>query len=359
MRTIGTNLDHIANRDTIAKVSDAMADVRGFVEMAHQRDFYERVFVSEKDSPEFVALRELLPAYYGTVEVAEGEAEAGANGLHPGQYLTLEDLTWGRQWPCIMDVKMGTRSYEADASAEKIAYEKSKFPLQEEVGFRIQGIKVFDPKQRGYVEFDKYFGRGITSADELAPAFRNYFPSEDTPKTIKLLKAAADYRSELERLLHEYEPGNEASAAQLLETYAGMEHELVECYRHYYAGKGSFRVALDDKQEAGSPRVSSPGPLHLPTSAIGTYLQAKLQSRRGGAARNAKLEDVRGPTAAVSTDSPTRRRPAAVVPRRRATSFTASLQHHEPGELSSSYEDDEDVLARRASTPTEYHRSSS
>ncbi|POM73043.1 Hypothetical protein PHPALM_10144 [Phytophthora palmivora] len=99
-----------------------------------------------------------------------------------------------------------------------------------------------------------------------------------------------NYRTELERLLHVYEPGNEASAAQLLETYAGMEHELVECYRHYYAGKGSFRVALDDNQEAGSPRVSSPGPLHLPTSAIGTYLQAKLQSKRG-TTHNTKLED--------------------------------------------------------------------
>jgi hypothetical protein len=43
-----------------------------------ERDFYECVFVSEKDSPQFVALRELLPGYYGTVEVTEG------GGLHPG-----------------------------------------------------------------------------------------------------------------------------------------------------------------------------------------------------------------------------------------------------------------------------------
>ncbi|KAL3660039.1 hypothetical protein V7S43_014963 [Phytophthora oleae] len=181
--------------------------------------------------------------------------------------------------------------------------------------------------------------------------------SQGSPTTGDNQRDADDYRAELERLLHVYEPGNEASAAQLLETYAGLEHELVECYRQYYAGKGSFRVALDDNQEAGSPRVSSPGPLHIPTSAIGTYLQAKLQSKRAGAARNAKLEDVRGPTAA---DSPSRRRPAAVAPRRRATSFTARLQH-EAGALSSSYEDEDEAttLARRASTPTEFSRSSS
>jgi hypothetical protein len=89
-----------------------------------------------------------------------------------------------------MDVKMGTRSYEEDASAEKIAYEKSKFPLQETAGFRIQGIKVFDPQQQRYVEF-RNFGRSITSMDELTLAFQCYFPSEDTAKTTKLLKAVS------------------------------------------------------------------------------------------------------------------------------------------------------------------------
>lgn len=129
---------------------------------------------------------------------------------------------------------------------------------------------------------------------------------------------AGNYRTKLERLLRVYEPGNESSATHLLETYAGMEHELVECYRLYYAGKKCFDVALNDSQEAtGSPRVSFPGLLHLPTSAMGTYLQAKLQSTRGGAARNAKIEDVRGPTAA---GSPGRRRLAVVVPRRRSFS---------------------------------------
>lgn len=88
---------------------------------------------------------------------------------------------------------MGTHSYEKDASVEKIAYEKSKFPLQETAGFRIQGIKVFDPQQQRYIEFDKNLGRSITSMDELAPAFQRYFPSDDTTKTIKLLEAVSCY----------------------------------------------------------------------------------------------------------------------------------------------------------------------
>ncbi|KAG2835136.1 hypothetical protein PC129_g4750 [Phytophthora cactorum] len=230
-----------------------MADMQGFTEMAHQvgghatsktslkahngrilkpfqskqrgereRDFYERVFVTEKDSTEFAVLRKFLPGYYGTIAVPEVEDDQEANGLHPGQYLVLEDLTWGRQWPCIMDVKMGARSYEDNASAEKIAYEKSKFPLQETVGFRIQGIKVFDPKKKNYVEFDKYFGRGITSVDQLAPAFRSYFPAKDTAKTMKLIEAFLRRLGQLQAWFDE-QLGTEFIASSFLFLYDGEE----------------------------------------------------------------------------------------------------------------------------------------
>lgn len=191
-----------------------------------ERDFYERVFVSEKDSPDFTALREFVPRYYGTVvvpEVEDGKEETLVNGLHPGKYLALEDLTWGRQWPCIMDVKMGTRSYEDNASAEKIAYEKSKFPLQETIGFRIQGFKVFDPKLRSYVEFDKHFGRSITSVEELAPAFRKYFP-EDAAKTAKLLEAFLRRLDQLKAWFDEQQ-GMEFIASSFLFLYDGEEND--------------------------------------------------------------------------------------------------------------------------------------
>ncbi|RLN98357.1 hypothetical protein BBJ28_00015037 [Nothophytophthora sp. Chile5] len=102
-----------------------------------------------------------------------------------------------------MDVKMGTRSFEDDASAEKIAYERQKFPLQETVGFRIQGIKVFNPKQRQYIEFDKHFGRGITSAEALASAFLNFFPPNDKTKTVALLQAFLSRLDEFQMWFHE------------------------------------------------------------------------------------------------------------------------------------------------------------
>lgn len=89
-----------------------------------------------------------------------------------------------------MDVKVGTVSYEADATPEKIAYEKQKFPLQETVGLRIQGIKVLDPATQQYEELDKHFGRQAGSLEELVTAFGRYFPlAADSVKSIALLRA--------------------------------------------------------------------------------------------------------------------------------------------------------------------------
>lgn len=102
----------------------------------------------------------------------------------------MDDLTWDRCWPSIMDVKVGTRSYEDSASVEKIAYEKHKFPLQERLGLRIQGVKVFAPATRAYVELDKHFGRQVQSPDALTPAFARYFSAfEDAHMRVALLKA--------------------------------------------------------------------------------------------------------------------------------------------------------------------------
>ncbi|KAI9994907.1 hypothetical protein PInf_011747 [Phytophthora infestans] len=213
-----------------------MAAVQGFTEMAHQvgghataktslkayngrilkpfqskqrgereREFYERVFATEKDSLEFAALSKFLPKYYGTVIVPEPEDGQETNGVHPGQYLILEDLT----------------SYEDNATSEKIAYEKSKFLLQETVGFRIQGIKVFNPKKKGYDEFDKHFGRGISSVGQLAPAFRSYFPAEDA-KTIKLLEAFLRRLGQLKAWFDE-QRGTEFIASSFLFLYDGEE----------------------------------------------------------------------------------------------------------------------------------------
>ncbi len=42
-------------------------------------------------------------------------------------YLVLEDLTQGMRRPCVMDIKIGARTYGPDASPAKVRQEDSKY----------------------------------------------------------------------------------------------------------------------------------------------------------------------------------------------------------------------------------------
>lgn len=73
-------------------------------------------------------------------------------------------------------------------------------------------------------------------------------------------RLASSYRIEIEHPLRLYDPVHEATAAQLLDKYAGMELERVMSYRHFNTGKNSFCVAVGDNLEAaGLPRVPFQG----------------------------------------------------------------------------------------------------
>lgn len=57
-------------------------------------------------------------------------------------YLKLEDVTRHFVKPCIMDVKLGQRSYDPYASQEKREQQIRKYPLMEEIGFLVLGMRV-------------------------------------------------------------------------------------------------------------------------------------------------------------------------------------------------------------------------
>jgi 1D-myo-inositol-tetrakisphosphate 5-kinase/inositol-polyphosphate multikinase len=65
-------------------------------------------------------------------------------------YLKLEDVTRRFQKPCIMDVKIGQKSYDPYASYEKRDQQIKKYPLMEEIGFLVLGMRVSLPIQPPY-----------------------------------------------------------------------------------------------------------------------------------------------------------------------------------------------------------------
>jgi hypothetical protein len=130
-------------------------------------------------------LQNYTALYYGVVQLnyipsAAPSEEKTPYGVSVHSHLLLQDLTRHFSKPCVIDIKIGPHSYEPDAPEEKRARERSKYPQQTEFGFRIVGMRIYDPSHEdacdnGFQFFSKEFGRSLSARDALKSAFRTYF----------------------------------------------------------------------------------------------------------------------------------------------------------------------------------------
>lgn len=76
-------------------------------------------------------------------------------------FVLLEDITRRFKYPCVIDLKMGTRQYGDDASAQKKASQTQKChqSTSEQMGVRMVGMQLYDSKQSQFVYVNKYEGR--------------------------------------------------------------------------------------------------------------------------------------------------------------------------------------------------------
>ena len=84
-------------------------------------------------------LAEHVVDYHGVIKLEPDTQAAWAAGP---EYLVLGDKTNAFAKPCVMDVKIGTQTFEPDAPADKQARDLAKYPRQAEVGFRLIGMRV-------------------------------------------------------------------------------------------------------------------------------------------------------------------------------------------------------------------------
>lgn len=131
---------------------------RGETELA----FYELVARRPAREP-----ARFLPAYHGIAAGPSLKTES------PQYFLVLEDLARPFVRPSMLDVKVGVQTWGEDAPPEKAAAERSKFPLQQAAGFRVTGMRVWQPVAQAYREHGRAFGYGLTEP-RLHDAFREY-----------------------------------------------------------------------------------------------------------------------------------------------------------------------------------------
>lgn len=144
-----------------------------------------------------------LPKYYGVVnvtldsktiealsarEVHDANTSAGyrlfkaelVGGPVQRPSILLENLLIRYRHPCILDLKLGTRTYKDGATPAKIlsAVTKVNATTSRTLGLRVCGMQLYDPSVNEYVREDKYLGRkyddaGARDAIQRFLAFNN------------------------------------------------------------------------------------------------------------------------------------------------------------------------------------------
>lgn len=123
-------------------------------------------------------LANFTPPYLG---VLENFVQSGP----PAEYhIMMQDIRANFVKPCVIDIKMGTQTFEPDASMEKRKRELSKYKQQSIFGMRIVGMRRYDPNHpkadsAGFVKEDKTFGLSLTTREDLLEALRTFFTSSN------------------------------------------------------------------------------------------------------------------------------------------------------------------------------------
>lgn len=121
-------LRHTASGDILKPVCDRRSE--------RELQFYKEVFQDNVNDIDrcLSQLRTFLPCF---------------NGVHHDNqynmdYLRLGDVLATMVHPSVMDIKIGPKTYDPEASNEKIATEMSKYKHAAVMGFRILGMRVSD-----------------------------------------------------------------------------------------------------------------------------------------------------------------------------------------------------------------------
>lgn len=114
--------------------------------------FYETLMTTT--DPNILPLKDFTSEYRGTQTLNVGTKTI--------KFIRLRDLTYSMLEPCVIDLKMGTRTWDPMATQEKKMAEDSKYKdCKETVGFCIPGFQTFHVSTGVYKKFGKDYGKKL------------------------------------------------------------------------------------------------------------------------------------------------------------------------------------------------------
>lgn len=132
----------------------------------------------------------------------------------------MEDLTIDISQPCVIDFKMGTKTYWYGASEEKIKCELAKGPHQHEIGFRISGMRCYQSETNS---FDMITDRKVVMAlppSEIPNALRKFLTNGSTVRT-DVIPSIIDEISKLKKVFEDENNRLKFFCSSLLIIYEG------------------------------------------------------------------------------------------------------------------------------------------
>ncbi|ODN05168.1 Inositol hexakisphosphate kinase 1, partial [Orchesella cincta] len=109
-------------------------------------------------------LQPLVPAARLQLSKLRRSATQKEKESHCQKFMLLENITWRFEYPCILDLKMGTRQYADDATPAKIESQSAKAAMTTSVqlGVRICGMQIYQVTTGKFVCRNKYYGRKLS-----------------------------------------------------------------------------------------------------------------------------------------------------------------------------------------------------
>ncbi|KAJ2547843.1 hypothetical protein EV175_005060 [Coemansia sp. RSA 1933] len=137
---------------------------------------YQRELEFYEGSGSCPELCSFMPTFYGSLEHAGETSQTDSSSGEPSpakRYICLENLVHGFKEPCVVDVKIGVRLYDIDASPEKRerTIKQANRTTSGRLGIAITGMRV-----HGQPAVDRDWCRDLTPTT-LVDAFEMYFSS--------------------------------------------------------------------------------------------------------------------------------------------------------------------------------------
>ena len=171
------NVSKLSYFDTIILLSAYLAG--DYVVVSRVQSYARAWYALVNELDALKQLSQFTAAYFGMAHCFEG-VERGHNRYPPIEqpHLLLQNLIVPFRQPNIIDIKMGTRTYEPSAQLLKQVSQAAKYPQQFVLGFRIVGMGMHMP-DGSYRFLDKSFGVSLKTREDVIAALMSFFQCDD------------------------------------------------------------------------------------------------------------------------------------------------------------------------------------